>query len=76
MYHHILIPTDCSPLSGSAVEKGIALAKALGAKVTVLTVVEPFPVTRGLPQSYDAREEYTRRVHAEAEPSAASADIV
>ena len=38
MYHHILIPTDGSPLSGSAVEKGIALAKALGAKVTVLTV--------------------------------------
>src|SRR4051812_33960106 len=69
MYHHILIPTDGSPLSGSAVEKGIALAKALGAKVTVLTVVEPFPVLRGLPQSYDAPDEYTRRAHAEAEAS-------
>src|SRR5215204_2605998 len=44
MYHHILIPTDGSPLSASAVEKGVALAKTLGAKVTVLTVVEPFPV--------------------------------
>ena len=32
MYHHILIPTDGSPLSASAVEKGVALAKALGAK--------------------------------------------
>ena len=28
MYHHILIPTDGSPLAGSAVEKGIALAKS------------------------------------------------
>ena len=74
MYHHILIPTDGSPLSGSAVEKGIALAKALGAKVTVLTVVEPFPVMRGLPQSYDAPDEYTRRAHAEAEPRLAQAE--
>ena len=74
MYHHILIPTDGSPLSGSAVEKGIALAKALGAKVTVLTVVEPFPVMRGLPQSYDAPDEYTRRAHAEAEPGLAAAE--
>ena len=57
MYRHILIPTDGSPLSASAVEKGIALAKTLGAKVTALTVVEPFPVMRGLPQSYDAPDE-------------------
>src|SRR4051812_15347347 len=74
MYHHILIPTDGSPLSASAVEKGIALAKTLGAKVTVLTVVEPFPVMRGLPQSYDAPDEYTRRAHAEAEPRLAEAE--
>ena len=74
MYHHILIPTDGSPLAGSAVEKGIALAKSLGAKVTVLTVVEPFPVLRGLPQSYDARDEYTRGAHAEAEPRLAEAE--
>ena len=34
MYKHILLPTDGSELSGRAVESGIALAKALGAKVT------------------------------------------
>jgi nucleotide-binding universal stress UspA family protein len=74
MYHHILIPTDGSPLSASAVEKGIALAKTLGAKVTVLTVVEPFPVLRGAPQSYDAPAEYTRHTHAEAERHLAEAE--
>ena len=30
MYQHILIPTDGSPLSTAAVEKGISLAKSLG----------------------------------------------
>ena len=74
MYHHILIPTDGSPLSASAVEKGVALAKALGAKVTALTVVEPFPVLRSAPQSYDAPAEYTRHVHAEAERHLAEAE--
>jgi nucleotide-binding universal stress UspA family protein len=42
MYKHILIATDGSPLSQQAVEHGIELAKALGARVTVLTVSEPF----------------------------------
>jgi nucleotide-binding universal stress UspA family protein len=42
MYKHILIPTDGSILSSRAIEHGIALAKALGAKVTALTVSEPF----------------------------------
>ena len=34
MYKHILLPTDGSALSDRAVESGIALAKALNAKVT------------------------------------------
>jgi nucleotide-binding universal stress UspA family protein len=42
MYTHILIPTDGSELAGKAVQHGIALAKRIGAKVTVLTVVPPF----------------------------------
>ncbi len=44
MYANILIPTDGSPLAGQAVETGVALAKALGSRVTVMTVVEPFDV--------------------------------
>jgi nucleotide-binding universal stress UspA family protein len=45
MYKHILIPTDGSDLSQQAIEHGIALAKAVGARVTALTVTEPFYVS-------------------------------
>jgi len=38
MYKHILIPTDGSELSQKAVAHGVALAAALNAKVTALTV--------------------------------------
>src|SRR5215475_7350424 len=41
MFRHILIPTDGSLLSAAAVESGIGFARDAGAKVTVLTVVEP-----------------------------------
>ena len=34
MYRHILIPTDGSELAQRAVPQGLALAKAVGAKVT------------------------------------------
>ena len=44
MYKNILISTDGSELAGKAVKHGINLAKALGAKITALTVTEPFPV--------------------------------
>ena len=43
MYRHILIPTDGSELA----EHGVALAKSLGAKVSVIFVVEPFPEMTG-----------------------------
>ena len=42
MYRKILIPTDGSPLSAMAIEKGIGLAKATGAKVVGMTVSVPF----------------------------------
>ena len=42
MYRHILIPTDGSELAEHAVTNGLSLAKALGAKVTVIIVEEPF----------------------------------
>ena len=43
MYRHLLIATDGSELATNAVAHGLALAKALGAKVTAVTVTEPFP---------------------------------
>ena len=42
MYQHILIATDGSPLATRGVEHGVRLAKALKAKVTLLTVSERF----------------------------------
>ena len=42
MYTSILIPTDGSELAGKAVQHGIALAKQIGAKAVVLTVLLPF----------------------------------
>ena len=60
MYKHVLIPTDGSALSETAIRHGMALAKAVGAKVTVLTVSLPFrsfavdPVmVTGTPQHYE-----------------------
>jgi nucleotide-binding universal stress UspA family protein len=58
MYTHILLPTDGSDLSKAAMKHGIALAKAVGAKVTALVVstplhslvVDPHAATKALAQ--------------------------
>lgn len=42
MYKHILIASDGSELAQRAVEQGLQLAKATGAKVTAVTVTEPW----------------------------------
>jgi nucleotide-binding universal stress UspA family protein len=44
MFKHILIPTDGSDLSRKAILYGVQLAKESGAKVTGLTVAEPYQV--------------------------------
>lgn len=45
MYKNILIATDGSALADKAVDSGIALAKALGGSVVVLTATEPWTAT-------------------------------
>ncbi len=47
MYKHILIATDGSELGGTAVATGLQLARHLAAKVTAVTVTEPW--TANLP---------------------------
>ena len=42
MYKHFLITTDRTGLSDRAIADGMELAKALGARVTVLTVILPW----------------------------------
>jgi nucleotide-binding universal stress UspA family protein len=46
MYRHILIPTDGSELAEHGVTNGLALAKSLEAKVSVIVVEEPFDELR------------------------------
>ena len=43
MFKHILIATDGSDLAAKAVADGLALAKALHARVTAVTVTDIFP---------------------------------
>ena len=43
MYANILLSTDGSDVARKGVKHGIGLAKALNAKVTVITVTEPLP---------------------------------
>lgn len=42
MHKHILVPTDGSELSNQAIEYAANLAKAVNAKLTVLTVTTPY----------------------------------
>ena len=42
MFRHLLIATDGSAPANTAVQHGIALAASVGARVTVVTVTEPW----------------------------------
>jgi nucleotide-binding universal stress UspA family protein len=67
MFKHILVPTDGSPLSGSAIDKALNLAREAGAKVTVLTAIEPFHVlSTDSKQLADTRAIYELHSKAEA----------
>jgi nucleotide-binding universal stress UspA family protein len=45
MFKHILVPVDGSDTSMLAVSKAAGLAKAFGAQVTAVYVVDPYPFT-------------------------------
>lgn len=66
MFKHILIPTDGSDLSRKAVLYGVQLAKESGAKVTALTVTDPYrAATMGtvlIPIDEEEYEEQSRRL--------------
>lgn len=61
MYRHLLLPTDGSPLSDHAIDQGLELAAAIGAGVTLLTVVEPFYAFSAEPEHLgEDRAQYER----------------
>jgi nucleotide-binding universal stress UspA family protein len=68
VYTNILIPTDGSELAGMAVEHGIALAKRIGAKAIVLTVLPPFhTLTTDTQMIEDTPASYKARIQGHAE---------
>jgi nucleotide-binding universal stress UspA family protein len=66
MFKHILIPTDGTDLSRKAVIYGMQLAKTVGARVTAITVSEPYHVASMdavlVAESPDEHEAQTARV--------------
>jgi nucleotide-binding universal stress UspA family protein len=63
MHKHILIPTDGSELSQKAIDYGMALAKSVNAKVTVMTVSTPFHALVVEPGMItDTPEQYGKRM--------------
>ena len=68
MYKHLLIATDGSELSKLALQEGVALAKALGAHVTAITVTPPFHIFTSDPAMVaDTADEYRTRMAAQAD---------
>jgi nucleotide-binding universal stress UspA family protein len=43
MFKHLLVPTDGSPLSAKATQAAVSFAKEAGARITAVSVAEPFP---------------------------------
>lgn len=63
MHRHVLIPTDGSELSKNAIDYGMALAKSVNAKVTVVTVSTPFHTFAADPGMItDTPEQYGKRM--------------
>lgn len=80
MYRNILLPTDGSDITSKAVDTAISLAKSLGARLTTISVKEPFPYSaisemQPVPpqEFYDAQERIAAaRVKAVADAAAAA----
>jgi nucleotide-binding universal stress UspA family protein len=67
MFQHILIATDGSLLSDSALDKALDFAREAGAKVTVVTATEPFAVfSADSTQLAQTKAGYEKHIKAEA----------
>src|SRR5262245_25604331 len=85
MYNHILISTDGSEVAQKGVDHGLSLAKSLGARVTVITVTETYPLSayadawvpapNEMAQYETGQEERARKVLAAVEAQAKKLDV-
>lgn len=73
MYKHILIATDGSELAGRALAHGLALAKEVKAKVTLVTVTQ---LWSALDMAHRVREGQRDPMHQFEEIAAGSAKVV
>jgi nucleotide-binding universal stress UspA family protein len=71
MFKHILLPTDGSKLSDRAVQRGLELAKELGARATSVHVIPEFRMMADesfvLPTSADLKRRYDKEAKSRAE---------
>src|ERR1700730_18309186 len=68
LFKNILVPTDGSDLAAKAVEQGVLFAKEIGAKITAMTVTEPFHLLSVAPSQLEYTPiEYKKHAEAHAE---------
>lgn len=67
MFKHLLLPTDGSELSESAIRKGVEVAQAINARITGLYVIPEFHIfTYRTEMLEDTRDEYAQDCEAHA----------
>jgi nucleotide-binding universal stress UspA family protein len=67
VFKNILVPTDGSELAVKAVEQSFLFAREAGAKITAVTVTEPYPLAAVTASQPDAPLEYKKLAEAHAE---------
>jgi nucleotide-binding universal stress UspA family protein len=67
MFKHLLLPTDGSPRSEAAIQKGITFAKSINAKVTGLHVIPGIPMVPYPSVMIEDPKEYEAQLKAQAE---------
>lgn len=65
MYKHIIVPTDGTEAGVRAVEQGLEIARAVNARLTILTVLQEFqPISFApemVPETFDLKTEFQER---------------
>ncbi len=79
MFKHLLLPTDGSKLAERAVTHGLKMAQALGARITLVTVVPEFQMVAdesfAVPMSGQFKQRYEKEAKARAEKMLATLKI-
>jgi nucleotide-binding universal stress UspA family protein len=88
MFKHILLPTDGSELSATAIQQGVRFAKSIGAKVTGLCVMplqHPYSYETEIPMEaleqaaqrcQELAEKYLAAIEKEAKEAGVACDVV